>query len=81
MTVKVLWADNNIEIFESDKYVISPVKNFHPGIVSVEVWNGNKRIAKKKRFFSFWYSHITFRSEKIQNELKRIIAENEKNNS
>lgn len=77
MIVKIFWADNNIEIFDTDRYVISTVKNFHPGILGVEIWQGNRRIARRKRFCSWWYSHVTYNSARVQDEIKKIIADNE----
>lgn len=72
MIVKVELADGTTDIFESQNYNVSRVKDFHPAIVSVSVFDNGFRIKKAKRPFIFWYKHVTFKSERIQDQLKQI---------
>ena len=72
MTVKAELADGTIDVFETDNYKISTLKNFHPMICSVEVYSGTKRIKKVSRKFKFFYKHFIFKSKKVQNILAEI---------
>lgn len=76
MVIKVELADGTTDIFESQNYKISRVKDFHPAIVSVSIFDNGFRIKKVKRLFSFWYKYVTFKSERVQDQLKQI-AESE----
>lgn len=49
MTVVLTLANGITETFETDKYVISSPKDFHPMICKVEVFDNGKKIASKKR--------------------------------
>ena len=75
MTIKTELANGNYEIFESNGYNVSTVKDMHPMIVAISVYNNGKRIFKKSRFCKWWYKHITFKTEKVQNLLKEIEAQ------
>ena len=72
MTVKVTLANGTIEIFRTEKYNVSSAKDFHPLIIKVEIFDNGKRIAKRKRAFSFWYRRFTFTSYKVQHKLKEL---------
>lgn len=72
MTVKAELADGTIDVFETDNYKISTLKNFHPMICTVEVYSGTKRIKKVSRKFKFFYKHFIFKSKKVQNILAEI---------
>lgn len=74
MIVKVELADGTTEIFESQNYKISRVKDFHPIICKVEVFSDGVKIKTVKRPFVFFYKHFTFKSEKVQ----KVLAELEK---
>ena len=72
MIVKVELADGTTDIFETDNYKISNLKDFHPMICSVEIYSGTKRIKKISRRFKFFYKHFIFKSSKVQNKLAEI---------
>lgn len=72
MTVKVLTVENNVECFETGKFVVSPVKDMNPLILSVWVYSGNKLICRRKRHFTWLYKHFTFKSKKVQDVLKQM---------
>ena len=77
MLVKIIRADNNIELFQTENYVIGQPKEFHPIICKVSVYsNDGQLIFKRKRPFSFFYKHFKFKSKEIQDKLKEL----EKNN-
>ena len=72
MIVKAELADGTTDIFETDNYKISNLKDFHPMICSVEIYSGTKRIKKISRRFKFFYKHFIFKSRKVQNNLAEI---------
>lgn len=72
MTVVLDLANGQTEIFETEKYAISKAKDFHPLICRVTVYNNGRRIARKKRPFSWWYKKVTFNSFKVQEKLKEL---------
>ena len=75
MTVVLDLANGQTEIFETEKYVISKAKDFHPLICRVTVYDNGRRIARKKRPLSWWYKKVTFKSEYVQNKLKELNGE------
>lgn len=75
MTVVLDLANGNTETFTTENYVISRPKDFHPIICRVTVFDNGKRIARKKRPFSWWYKMVTFKSEYVQNKLKELNGE------
>ena len=75
MTVVLDLANGQTEIFETEKYVISKARDFHPLICEVTVYDNGRRIARKKRPFSWWYKMVTFKSEYVQNKLKELNGE------
>jgi hypothetical protein len=74
MEIKIKTVDNIIELFHSDNFVISEIKDFRPEIISVEVFSGGKRIAKRKRLFPTIYKRFIFPLPRIQ----KIVTENKK---
>lgn len=76
MTVIVDLANSQTKTFITEKYVISKVKDFHPLICGVTVYDNGIRIARKKRPFSWWYKRVTFNSFKVQEKLKELQGQN-----
>lgn len=76
MTVALELANGQTEIFETEKYVISKAKDFHPLICGVTVYENGRRISRKKRPFSWWYKMVTFNSFKVQEKLKELQGQN-----
>ena len=72
MTVGLELANGNTETFTTENYVISRPKDFHPMICRVTVFDNGRRIARKKRPFSWWYKMVTFNSFKVQEKLKEL---------
>lgn len=72
MIVKAELADGTTDIFQTDIYKISTLKDFHPMLCSVEIYSGTKRIKKISRRFKFFYKHFIFKSRKVQNKLAEI---------
>mgnify|MGYP003422119518 CR=1 FL=1 len=72
MTVVLDLANGNTETFTTENYVISRPKDFHPMICRVTVFDNGRRIARKKRSFSWWYKMVTFNSFKVQEKLKAL---------
>ncbi len=74
MIVKVTRADGGIEVFETPNYNIGKSKLFHPIILKVEVFSGQKRIAKRSRPFKLFYKLFTFKTKKVQDILKTELT-------
>lgn len=73
MIVKITQANGIIDIFKTDKYALSTVKEMHPLILKAEVFTETgKKLKKIKRPFCWWYKHVTFKTAKIQDILKNI---------
>lgn len=72
MTIRLELANGSYEMFETDNYVISKVNDMHPMICKVDVFSNGKKIKTKKRFNIWWYKLITFKSQKVQDKLKKL---------
>lgn len=73
MTIVVKLANNETNVFESQSYTISKTSDFHPMILGVTIYSDGKRIVTASRpFRGFFYKHFTFKTKKVQDELKRI---------
>lgn len=67
MNVKVKRADGFVELFSTDKYILTTVKELSPVILRAEVFTDNgKRIACIKRPFPFIYKHFIFKPEMLK---------------
>ncbi len=71
MTVKVYLADGKVDIFETEKYMVSNIAEMHPLIVGVKVFEGGCLIHEKFRAFGWFYRKFTVKSRKVQ---ARILA-------
>lgn len=78
MTIINELVNGNSEIFETNDYVICPIKDFHPLILKIKVFSDGKKIKSVSRPFKFFYKHFTFKSEKVQKVVKEL---NERNNA
>lgn len=72
MTVVLELANNNCEVFESENYVLSEIKKFHPLICKVSIYSHGKKIKTRKRFNIWFYKTFIFKSKKIQDKLKQL---------
>ena len=72
MVVKTELANGNFEVFESPNYVISKMKDFHPLLCKVSIYDNGKKIKSVSRPFKFIYKHFIFKSEKVQTVLKNL---------
>lgn len=72
MTIRLELANGSYEMFETDNYVIGKLDNMHPMICKVDVFSNGRKIKTKKRFCIWWYKLITFKSQKVQDELKKL---------
>lgn len=72
MIVKIERADGETEIFNTDNYRISKSKDFHPLICTVSVYDNGVKIKTVKRPFKFFYKYFTFKSSKVQEQLKKL---------
>ena len=67
MNIKVRRVDGFVELFSTDKYTLTTVKELHPAILRAEVFtDGGKRIACIKRPFPFIYKHFVFKPEMLE---------------
>ena len=67
-TAKVKLVDGSVDIFNTEKYILSPVKLMHPDILEVWIFTDGKKIAHVKRHFQKFYK--TFLYKPVQQELK-----------
>lgn len=84
ITVKVKLVHGNIEVFETESYNLSPVKQMHPGILEVWVYAEGKKLAHIKRHFQKFYKKFLYKP--VQEELKpegekALVAEEKKENA
>jgi hypothetical protein len=80
MTVKITRADGGIEAFETANYIVGKARLFHPMILKVELFCGQKRIARRKRAFCLFYKLFTFKTKKVQDILKTELKNAETKN-
>jgi hypothetical protein len=67
MNVRVKRVDGFVELFSTDKYMLTTVKELHPAILRVDVFTDNgKRLVYVKRPFPFIYKHFIFKSEMLE---------------
>lgn len=76
ITVKVKLVNGNVEIFKTESYVVSKVKDMHSAILDVKVYADRKRLIHRKRHFQWFYKKFLYRPE--QTELKPANSEVEK---
>ena len=72
MIIEVERADGETEVFNANNYRISKPKDFHPLICTVSVYDNGVKIKTVKRPFKFFYKHFTFKSEKVQEQLRKL---------
>lgn len=74
MIVKIINVYGGIECFETQNYMISKSKEFHPLICKVTLYSDDGlKIVSRKRPFSFIYKHFTFKTKKVQDRLNKIL--------
>lgn len=79
MIIKIERADGQTEIYESGNYLITKGKDFHLLICKVTVYGDNgKKIKSVARPFAFIYKHFIFKSKKVQEHLKNLAEQAEK---
>lgn len=80
MTVMLELANGNTEIFKTENYIIGKIKDFHPMICKISIYDNGKKLKSVSRPFKFWYKHFTFKSEKIQEQLRKLEQESKGGN-
>lgn len=78
MTVVLELANGNTEIFKTENYIIGKIEDFHPMICKISIYDNGRKLKSVSRPFKFWYKHFTFKSEKVQYQLKELEKEKEK---
>lgn len=73
VTVRVKLVDGNIEVFTTDKYMVSSVKDMHSAILDAKVYAGSKCIVHRHRWFQKFYKKFIYKP--VQQELKPEDAE------
>ncbi len=68
ITVKVKLVDGNTDIFTTDRYTVSTIKQMHPAILDVKVYSGRKLLIHKRRHFQWFYKK--FQYIPVQEELE-----------
>lgn len=73
ITVKVKLVDGNTDIFTTEKYMVSSIKEMHPAILDVQVYADRKRLIHRRRYFQWFYKKFLYKP--VQQELKPEDAE------
>jgi hypothetical protein len=73
LTVKVKLIDGSVDIFTTEKYLISTKEDLHPAILDVKVYAEGKRIARRRRHFHWYYKRFVYKP--VQQELTPESAE------
>ena len=67
MIIKVKRVDGATEMFKTDNYMLSTLKELHPAIIKAEVFTeSGARVACLKRPFAFIYRHFIFKPEMLE---------------
>lgn len=67
MNVKVKRVDGFVELFSTDKYTLTTIKELHPVILRADVFtDSGKRLACIKRPFPFIYKHFIFKPKMLE---------------
>lgn len=81
MTVKIKLIDGNTEVFVMEHFVISPVKDWRPDIMSVKVYDTGTPVARKRRPFPLYYRLFVWPRKDVQETVARIrSAQAQENN-
>lgn len=70
-TVKLKTVHKTVEVFVTDKYLISSKKDMHPDILSVDVYSEGKKICHISRHFKLFYKKYLYKplpEEPVKNE-------------
>lgn len=68
VTVKVKTVKGTLEVFNTDSYLISPIKDMHPDLLEIHVYAGSKCIVHQRRPFQTFYKKFLYKP--VQQELK-----------
>ena len=68
ITVKVKLVHGSVEVFNTERYLLSPVKEMHPDILEVWIYAEGKKLAHLKRHFQKIYKKFFYKP--VQQELK-----------
>lgn len=65
--VKLKLVNGNIEMFETENYVVSKVKEMHPDILDVKVYNASgKLIAHRRRWRQRFYKKYLYKPVSVE---------------
>ena len=68
ITVKLKTVHNPCEIFETEKYIVSTIKEMHTYILEVMVYTEGRKIYHCKRHFQWFYKKFLYKP--VQQEIK-----------
>lgn len=78
MFVKIVKVDNSVEVHDLKDFEVPPIRLIHPNIVKVEVFSEGKKIISRKRKNLWWYKHITYNSVEVQNAIRQVEMQMQK---
>ena len=62
MTVKLKLVNGNYEIFKTESYVVSKIKDLHPDILDCKVYADNGRLLiRRRRLFQRFYKKYQYK--------------------
>lgn len=66
--VKVKTVHDTTEVFQTESYIIGPIKDFHPDLLDVRVYAGSRCVKHVRRRFQWFYKKFLYKP--VQTELK-----------
>lgn len=79
VVVKLKMVNGGTEVFSTERFSLSPVKDMHPDILDAKVYADRKLIARKKRLFQWLYKKYFYKplpAEQNTTEHEPIEAQN-----
>lgn len=67
LTVRLKLVNGNIEVFKTDEYIISKIKEMHPDILDVKVYTSTgKLIAHRRRWRQRFYKKYLYKPVSVE---------------
>ena len=77
LIVKLKMVNGQTEIFHTEGYIVSPVKEMMPEILEVKVYIGNKVIKRCRRKFQWFYKKYLYKPSPKEGMQEQQIIQNE----
>lgn len=77
LIVKLKLVNGRTEIFQTEGYIVSPVKEMIPEILEVKVYIGNKVIKRCRRKFQWFYKKYLYKPTPKEEIQEQQLVQNE----